>query len=182
MGKIISGHGGDGAYYFRNFMHACKLCNISEENKDKILKYFLYKHIPPDNALLKHFSECGAFYSHIFINHFAYSRKNDVALLIYQVLNERGMRFIIDPILPNLMRFDAFTEKVANPNEIDVKKQSTSKVELKDMVKIIDYGLKYNCGEHMYYIVQYAKAVKYDYTYKSSYSDLLGDLKTEKTG
>jgi hypothetical protein len=179
MGKIRGGKGADDAYYYRNFAYACKLCGVSEENQAKVLRFFLYGHIPPDSVLLPHFSECSAFYSHIFINHYSYSRKSDVALLIYKRLSEKGMSFIIDPIVPSILSYDIFLAKVSIDKEIEMREQPTSRFELKGMVEIKDYGIKYTCGVHMHCIVSHAKVVRFEYTYKSSYAEVLASLHSE---
>jgi hypothetical protein len=180
MGKTF----GEQGYYYRNFDYACKVCQVSEESQARIKRCFLQGHILAESALLKHFSECSEFYSHIFINHYTYSRDNDAALVIYKRVNQLGMDFILDPILPNIMNFGEFAASVfrskSETKEVEVKQQPTTRLELKDKIEIKDYGIKFDCGNRNYYIVSHAKVVQFEYSYKSSYAEVLASLDRDK--
>ncbi|MDR2650455.1 MAG: hypothetical protein LBB94_12175 [Clostridiales bacterium] len=173
MGKVISGQGADGAYNYRNFNILCERCEVSEGQKSDILEYFLYNHAPADDVLLKHFAALKVFYTNIFLTKDTYNGKMDVARIVLNNCREKGLLTIIDPGCHTRSRAEKFMREYRNNRAVLIESRTTDKLDIANMVRVDDYGLKFYCRGRGMYLIQRAMATEFVYSAKGSYNDFL---------
>ena len=173
MGKVISGQGTDKAYNYRNFNILCEQCEVSEQFKTDIMEIFLYGHIPANDALIKHFAALNVFYTNIFLTKGIYNGKTDVVRIILNNCIDKGLRTIIDPSCHIRSRAEKFMREYRNDKAVLIETKTTRKLDMANMVRIDDYGLKFFCKGRGVYLIQRARATEFIYSTKGSYNNFL---------
>jgi len=174
MSKIISGQGTDGAYNYRNFNVLCEQCDVGDQHKSDILEFFLYGHAPANDALIKHFAALRVFYTNLFLTGDTYNGKTDVVRIILNNCHYKGLRTIIDPACHIRSRAEKFMREYKNNRAVLIESQATSKLDMANMVRIDDYGLRFYCQGRGVYLIQQARVTEFVYCAAGSYKEFPG--------
>jgi len=180
MGRTISGQDAENAYNYRNFDVLCGQCEVSDQNKSDILEYFLFGHVPGNEVLLKHFAALRVFYTNIFLTKDIYNGKTDVIRIVLNNVYNKGLRTIIEPGCHIRSRAEKFMREYKNNTAVIIDSKTTGKLDIANMVRVDDYGLKFICPGRGVYLIQQAKATEFIYSTKGSYNEFLNPA--EETG
>jgi len=171
MGEIITGQNAECVYNFRNFDIFCEQCEVGERQRTEALEYFLYGNAPADDALLRHFAAMKVFYANLFLTQGIYNETTDVIRIVLNNAYNRGLRAIISPGCHIRSRAEAFMRRYKNDRAVLIDTKTTDRLDMANMVRVDDYGLKFICPGRGVYLIQQARATEYIYGEKKGGGD-----------